>query len=313
MEFRIGWMVAFFPLFSNVSFADDAKNRNEAESLISGYMSNLEAIESFELVWRREAEWVGSDGAIESTLTIGRLILDPEKNRCMSVKHDIRTLIVPSDVEAVDSKWEAVVAVVFDGKVAWERRFPHDVGRIKPEFDKVLSEVDSPMINAIGLGGFPVTYQESGRLRRYHDWLRQGKAGFRLINGETNTPSISLDHPGETFFERIVVTLDSEKLVAKTYRCSSMSRVNSDVVPTCSESYEFQEKSHLQLPAKIIGERRRSGTLNDKSFRGTETYEVDFHWISVNEKLDDSLFEAQILHDGNQLLRLVDPSVFIKK
>jgi hypothetical protein len=294
-------------------FADEAWDRDEAEGIISGYLNNLEAIESFNLLWRLESEWIGKDNDdICSLISVGRLVLDPSNNRCLSVKHDTRVDFVPVNDELVDRQREAILAVVLDGKNAWHRHVPNAVHRIKPDYDSVLAVTDSPNVYAIGLSGFPVTYQES-HVSMYFDRLRQGKMPFTLSGRNSSPQTIIFDRPGGSVVDRLYHSFDIEKLVAKSYRCTRTFKQTGEVIPFVAETYEFQERDGLQLPLKIVGEKRVVKSVGDKRLDGVETYDVGFLWVSVNKQLDDRLFSEQILNDANQLRDLVNPESFFGK
>lgn len=307
------FFAGFFSALISITITTNTNgnDRDEAESLVSGCIANIDAIQTFDLLWRRESELLTESGVLESFMTIGRLAVDPEDKKCMSVKHDKHSQTMPSKTGAVDRTREALLAVVSDGKDSWGRQIPNAASRMNSNFERILIESGGPCIYGMGLSSFPVSYEEAISAQHYHDFLRQGNVAFGMRNLGNNTASISWSFENEKSKDVRAFVIDVNQMVITSSRYSVIMKSKGESVPQFVETYQYQERNRLQLPVKIIGEKRHIKRTDDKIIVGSESYTVDLHWFSVNEKLDSSRFSSPVLLDVNQLMGLIKQDVFI--
>jgi len=292
----------FFPI---ICFAQSNDGEKEAASLLTHYIGNLEAIESFDVLIDMDRQWVGLNGALEGYTSKERLIVDPQGKRCCSVRKLTRTRYLPSKNGATEEKDEALRVVVSNGSKAWGRDFPQPAFPINAaDLRTVLRTNDTVHVQSIGIIAFPLRYAEIENFRQHVEYLRFGKLKLKLASGLQGNPAIRMFLPyTENVAEEKVIALDRDSLAP---RKMSKTFVNQNLrTRQVQESYAFTERNGIILPSTITGEKRTRKMIVDKAIVGTDIYDVKLHWRSINEDLDRERFMQQFVLDANKALSLL--------
>lgn len=295
-------IACFFPIECVAQSNDGEK---EAASLLTHYIANLEAIESFDVLIDTDRQWVGLNGTLEGYTSKERLIIDPQGNRCCSVRKLTRTRYLPSKNGAVEEKDEALRVVVSNGSKAWGRDFPQPAFPINAaDVGTVLRANDTVHVQSIGIIAFPFRYAEIENFRQHVEYLRFGKIKLKLASGLRGDPAIRMFLPyTENVAEEKVIVLDRDSLAP---RKMSRTFVNQNLrTRQVQESYAFTEQNGIILPSTITGEKRKRKMIDDQSIVGTDIYDVKLHWSSINEDLDKESFTQQFVLDANKALDLL--------
>lgn len=299
-------------LSSGRGFSDEGEEQAEAASLISGYVANLEAINSFDVLIDSQSQWVGENGAIEDYASKERLIVQRDTKRCCSIRNLTKTRYISSSEGATEKREVILLAAICDGEKAWGRAFPKPVFPIKNiDTENVLRSNDSTVVHTVGIVPFPSSYGEIKSLRTHIDYLCYGKVKLQLANGLKGNPAIRIFMPytDEAVSER-VISFDEDNLtpvsMSQTYSFRGSKRV------TVRESYECIEKNGIYVVKTLSGERRKSRLVDDVKVPGMVTYDVTFHWLAINATIDDEVITLAIVKDANNALKMISKDV-VKK
>tara|TARA_R110002049_G_scaffold309101_1_gene516857 strand:- start:173 stop:1138 length:966 start_codon:yes stop_codon:yes gene_type:complete len=287
--------------------SDEAAEHEEAVSLVSGYFANFEAVESFDVLWTCESQWVGENGYIEEGVSSGRLIVDPEKSRCCSVLDRSRTELVATKDGAIEKRSMALDVVVSDGKESWSRSVPQPASRMKStKIGDVLRHNSTVFLPAIGVVAFPVFYGQAPDFRDLIDGTRYGGVRYKLMGEGVNSQTVSYETPvAGVFTIKRTTALDSSSFTPTKYSETAV-YPDGKVFPKVRESYRFTEHDGLYLPVGISGEKHNKKTVGETKVKGIEMYDVRIRWFSINEPMGEEYFSPHILNDIKRITDLVD-------
>lgn len=293
-------------LLQGALFGDEPNaETEEIRSLLSGYISNLEAVANYDVLMDFDSQWVGNNGAILENKSLERLIVSSETKKCVSVRKLTRIQYEKSERGAVEKKDDAIRVAFSDGKKAFGRDFPAKAFPLKEtKVTSVLRSNDSTMIHALGICQFPFSFRVSSSLQKHIDYLRYGDVEMESASGLKGSPAIRIVMPYPNgLVETKTMVFDEHMLVPITLRKTALSK--GKTYPSFLEHLKYQDFDGVYLPTKIEGERRKSEVFDDTRVFGVKTYDVTLTWLGVNTEIDDELFSHNVIRDANAALSLL--------
>ncbi|WP_230776290.1 hypothetical protein [Roseiconus lacunae] len=306
----LGGLLSFFvaaawPLVAHGQadrFDYDDDRREEVESILSGYASNLQALESYDVLIQMDSSWVSDKAPIVQTVTYVRMLFDHGSQRYLAVERSTTDSWVrpKKDVEARRTD-QLIAGASFNG--ATSLRLRPDLRMASTSMEGGFSNLyNTPDIENIGLYRFPASFRLQSDEKRSAE-RRRLKVNIKKIQLDESRVFIEVK---DTKLRDRRVTFDRQNMVPRSV-VEFFTQQNGERVMTWKESYFFSLHHGIQLPDKIVRERVESKEVNSNKVLGTSTLIADFSWIKVNEPLDDELFVTKILDQDNRLLQLCSP------
>ncbi|WP_147869333.1 hypothetical protein [Stieleria maiorica] len=283
------------------SVSDD--DVDEVASIFSGYALNLQSLESYDLLIEMDKSWVSDQAPVSQTLTYVRLMIDRERQQYLSVERATTQGWVRPGKEVETQRSDRLAgAISLDGDAALRLR--PDLRFSSLSLEQSFSNMqDTPDIQNIGLFRFPAGF------RAQKDEKRSAERKRLLAN-------INKIDLGDRQFKVEFQVTDSRHRILLFDRTNMVPRSSTEwftpqsgePVISWKESYFFSLHQGIRLPDKIVQERIQSKEINSKKVFGTSILIADFHWLRVNETLDDKYFTKKTLGDANLLLKLSSPT-----
>jgi hypothetical protein len=310
------WISFFIVGIGDVSLsrADDTGQGDEAASLVSGYVANFEAIDSYDVLYKMESQFVADNGYVEEMISTERLMVDHSENSCCSIVDRSYSKLEGTDQGAVENRQVAMSGLTFNQGEGWNRPIPLPPSKMGfKQIEEVLAHNSSPIISAVGMFKFPVSYEEMRGFQETVDATRYGSIRYKLIKQQDNLEAVEYAVEGVAITRRTTV-FDVSTMTPVRFS-EVLELADGRVVPVVKESYRFIERNGIFLPVEITGEKRERRTIEGKdgdsnSVPGLEVYDVRFRWFSTNKSPDAKYFSGQLLKDLAEMRKLVDPRLF---
>lgn len=288
----------------------DDQGHVEATSLLDAYITNLEEIRSYDLVMRNESTWIANDELlVQEKIAYVRVVVDPEKNRCLAVQRVLKKLVAGSPKPEADQPNESVFVAMLSNGEGWIRQIP-DRGlatvRAEPKRETVLRFTDEvPCLQFLGFAKFPLPYISGvDNLAKTNFAAYRGGIYSLSFDGKSN---IGINPPGKLL--RSSIDFDVFNLVPKSFVITS----GESKRRVCSESFQFEVRNGLKLPIRVTGESVQSVEVGGKVVKGVKQYHADIRWFSANESLSDEYFDLGLLKDTKKLLTFVTEELVYQK
>jgi len=273
----------------------------QAKSLRQAYASNLNAIESFDVSIDYSCIWIGLDGGIEESKSEYRVIYQRYPERAFAVLRSRTDRNLENSPEESSFKFSAAV---HDGVNGFLRHGQKEVLRFDVDAGQVLGMLPKvPSPHTIGFFRFPSSFSQG-----YQDYKEKV---YQHLTSEARNQH-SMRSPTTVQIEREVrlatdiVQFDLERLVPKSI-VNYFNPSDGEPFVLWKESYKFLDQDGLQVPIEIRGSGRRILRLKSGRYRGFDEYEAKLVWNSVNEKIEESLFDSNNLKDFQKMIVLLDP------
>lgn len=296
---------------SLVGYGQDHRDDQQAAlSWMTAYVSNLAAVDEFEVAWRYESQTSSDSGAIEESLTTGRMAVVAPGDRYFAAMDQAIVRVAAKADGAVDQKSISFIAVLGDGETGWTRVMPGKPNKARLKEPKQLLKLASiPYLGAIGLVGFPLYHEQAEQMERQLEWLRGGGAPLKVTSAGSAKQVVQLSLPLPSGGEiRRTTAFDVDTMVPINFQ--ERWADEEKILTTVTEHYVFSDISGIFVPTEITGERRRKMTVDEKRVPATELYQVRFVWKSLNKGISPELLNPEILSNDQLLRELVSPSEF---
>jgi hypothetical protein len=293
--------------------SDSSTSRSELASYMATSKVNWEALRKYDVMFRTDVfrDEAISPGYIETTFE--RLIFDWEQERCLYVKRGDRETLSGKTIEKV-----AIGCVVKDGVV---RAFRAPGRATAPISFKLIKEVlDERRVPDLRLTMFlRRRLPENGvwiddRVSAYDIFPKQAETVKRLPAAE-NHVGYKLQFSNGVGYAWSF-SLDNLMPVDGRWSTSPVDDPDAEKL-LCKESYKWEEIGGLLLPVAIVSEYHelefpRDIQLNLETFaehaiQATTEYDTRFAWISVNEEIEDKMFDFATMDSPSEFLSLTDP------
>lgn len=284
-----------------------------------GIGANADAMRQFDCIYRVEVQGDIPDVGTASSRTLIRMIADFDRNMFLIVSDAESSLVetgLQSDMKRVDLK-----GLVANGQAIRWREFPSPAKDSASTVFDVLHHLEFPDLRCIGLGTFPTRFT-----------TRRDEISFEQLKGTTGTgiEATKTEYTSTVAFQEVIPIQGDpahELVQTRQYDTSSLMPLRfsrgcrtprgADGIsyPIFFEHYEWIEVNDIYVPSMLSRDtpefyvpphaNRRDQELLARKYEKNVT--VTFHWISVNEKIDDKQFSLEMLDDISKMKAITDP------
>jgi hypothetical protein len=288
----------------NLCFADD---REEAASLLEAYMTNLRAINRFDVSIKFES--LAFDDEKQATVEFGskeRLIVDRPNGRCLYVTFAEKRV---SGLEADENEGSAKIhAAVLSEDGGFLRDVPKSIAPIgKTTITSVLNRQTAPELRLIGVTKFPFPVMDGSVYKAAFTSAITPAANAKVALVGENAVRATVTYETRGADNRMTWVFDTDTNMPISARSTTMPGPDDTWKPKPDfvETYEWTSISGIYVPKSITGERRFPiRKAEGRSVFTNMTYDVSFQWKSVNSDLDKSLFAKEKIADDQTLREL---------
>ncbi len=274
----------------------------EVASIFTAFANNLRSLETYDLLIQMESSWVSDKAPLSQTAKYVRLMFDQERQRYLTVQRETTDGWVRPNEGVQTQRVDLLTAAVSIDHVT-ALRLRQDIRFHSLSMEEGFSLMQhTPDIQNIGLYGFPAGFRPQGQEKRSVE-RRRLMAHVNKIEMDENHFSVEFQD-AETIIRSI--SFDRQEMVPRSTKEWFTSK-DGDRRMTWKEDYQFSVHQGVQLPIKLVQEKKESREYETKKVSGVSMMIVDFHWLKVNESLDDKYFIKSILDDDNLLMQLVSP------
>ncbi|WP_168567262.1 hypothetical protein [Crateriforma spongiae] len=279
----------------------------EAVSFFEAYRGNLLAIDSFDVLMSETDSFMSEGRVTREVSRKTRLLLDSA--------NDARLFAQSTEIEEDNGKpnerilgagWRA--AVMHLGKVT-EREFPGNIEEFAslPEFAFNRS-FTLPEIRLIGIYPFPPPNMGNNWVENQLDVMATARPGYSVTESGKDGVYIAHDfskvsEEGDTKREWV---FSVDGLVVKSYRLTIYNKVTKRWVPHNQELIKWESIGGVFVPVSISGEQRVASRKKDGTIGiNFRLYDVEFDWRSVNQEMDPTRFDSQLVVNLENVRNLV--------
>ena len=303
----INWMSRLVILISTVSSVTSNGRAGESIELAdvrSTVIANAETWRQFDLLMRSETFVLNSDVTIEkkegSRTIFTRLSVDFDREQCFCFMSGVG--------QSSDERFDRV-GICNNGTTGY-REFPGGASNLQSGITQLLHRMYVPDLRCLALCDYPASFQVDSSFDGFEYQRRMGP------NGSPDNSKFKFK--STTMKDAVELTLEG-KHVAFKYRFIPKTNmplgIKSFRVATDpwtlekQEDFQWQEKEGIFLPTEIGRDFPYSRKIDGKlvPFRKAEI--VQIHWLSLNQPLDQKLFELATVNDISKLRKLIDPEL----
>jgi hypothetical protein len=208
--------------------------------------------------------------------------------------------------------------VISDGKRAHLKRYPGEDQNMIPILLSLLSATNAPDLRCVGITSFPKPFIKQGvknqssfesLVKRRNGSLEMQENPFPVLRTMESVNEIRFVRKNEGSGITASESFDPKTLMPRRYLATG----NREPVSLAErdENYEWKSINGLYVPIAISCEKgplvMRETESGRKPIRIQTIIDASIHWFSLNEKLDTTLIDFELIKDVNRLRSLVDP------
>ena len=300
------------------------KADREIEAVIDSLRLNSYAIKSFDVLIEGLTFADKEELGAESSRILTRIVCDRDAKRCLQIRVGER-LIIEANEQGGFQKRESVVATttLIDDKqidlVSGRRR----AKMASENFPAALSKAEILMVDFVGILPFPVFLvpdSVGGRNLHAHElrdelWARARAelARFRRV-AVAPVPTYTFESKntqGRIRHEKLIC--DDQTLLPLQRSVvfkDSVSNTKTDETPDWHRFFTWTEVAGVFVPSEISEDSLQLATADSGkriSYELNVSYKL--HWFGVNLKVDDKIFQSEMLDDPQKQREFVDPKL----
>jgi hypothetical protein len=307
-----------FPAIADDGRAEDsAEGQSELDRRASSYLYaqavNAEALTSFDVLIRYEAFHDIGPGRSIRDETLLRLRVDFTAKKLLAIRR-----IERRQMDTGISN-EEVHKTIFLGASATQDQTTETLldGKLKHNaigMPAAMAELELVDVRYIGFSSYPTIASSQSTFAQL---VAESKVvqGFQVTPVSGNRLKLSRESPignsvNDTSYNEW--TFDTTTLTPTTFYDEIRRDVDGKRVhyPKCRENIEWQDASGVYVPLRIIGMEVKTVPKDGKPMRYEIDKTVQFHWFSVNSKLEDDDFSAKLIETYDTAFPLIDEDLF---
>jgi hypothetical protein len=314
VDLRSVWSLIVFslPLFllSSLHSAPVYGQEAEVKSYLEGVFENANSWRQFDFLV--EIEFVSLDPAGPQSVVTGRhrVIMDKDTGKVMVVKfQEYENAENPDDKLTKTATFHASVTV--DG-LLWfvsDRGGPYklDLSRLP----KILSSAEIIDPRKIGCvierGHIFGTPDKNHSFEKMYEGLKSVKPVGKVLNGKDDvlvTAKSAYQDPQNpvTTFSHV---FSKESMLPVSNKMSHAA--SNGIIFGSDERIRWARINNAWVPIHYTGTHQSRSAKQGEATFFDESYTYKIHWFSVNEKIDEKLFDSQVCEDRAYALSLIDP------
>ena len=273
----------------------------------------------------------GSSGVVAEETAFHRIVFDydAEKFLCFSTfKRAVLEVAEAKngDLEPHSTAYESLSGFVYGGKdkKVFVRHFPNSVSVLDR---KDLPNENDEFLSKVGFRDFRLVFANvkgnPSSNKSSEDLLTRYQTGD-LLNSQSSTSAEEIEIELKIRQDNIQVpdgfSLDKAVAVWNLNTKTGMPNSRFEVfylkdgkgMPLDSGrrpriKFQWDFVNNVYVVKSLINESQEGYATSGKTHQARGHKRMDFHWFSVNEKLDDDLFDESVIFNRSETLKLLDP------
>lgn len=286
----------------------------QASSYLLAQALNADALKSFDVLIRYDSfHDIGPERYIRDEVML-RLRVDFTAGKLLSVQR-----LEHRQLEKEVSDEETHLVLLLGGSAideqTTETRFD---GTVKHKATKgipaAMVELDLVDVRYVGLSSYP---RLASSRSTFAELIAASKVlqGFQIAPVSGDRVQLSRESPiGNSVSDRCyrVYTFDTTRLVPTVFFDEIRRDIDGKkvVYPQCRENIEWRDVDGVFVPTRIVGTEASTVLIAGKPVTYEVEKNVQFHWFSVNSKLDDESFSAKLIESYDVAFPLIDEDLF---
>lgn len=316
VNLRSVWMAIIFslPLFflSSLHSAPAYGQEAEVKSYLEGVFENANSWRRFDLLV--DIEFVSLDPAGPQSIVTGRhrVIMDKDAEKVLVVKfQEYENAETPDNTLSKTATFHALSTV---DDMLWytsDRGGPYKYKMNSGRLPKILSSVEIVDPRKIGCvnerGHIFGTPDKDWSFERSYEGMKSGRLIGKAMNGKDD---VLVTFKGAYQDPKVPVSTYSY-----VFSKESMLPVSAKVSHAASSGVTFGSDERIRwarinnawVPIHYAGTHQSRSAKQVEAIFFDESYTYKIHWFSVNEKIDEKLFDSKVCEDRAYALSLIDP------